>query len=217
VSDVSRITDDMSRLYTSDRRGRQTNKPREKYYYENTRRPDPNRSPRYVDDSDRESEYRRRAMARALSESPSREKGLQMMRSDSPDLGRRRRPRRPSDYSPPDERDNIRFGGRSSGSRRQDGRVRVSDGQNSYGREVPTVTRSPRSSAAQYPDQRGLPDRQRTTELPNDKQRRVVIDSNGERKVANVLKEGRDSQGRWIEVEETVVRDDGRREQRRQR
>jgi len=55
------------------------------------------------------------------------------------------------------------------------------------------------------------------TDLPNDKQRRVVIDSNGERKVANVLKEGRDSQGRWIEVEETVVRDDGRREQRRQR
>ncbi|KAF2226591.1 hypothetical protein BDZ85DRAFT_51838 [Elsinoe ampelina] len=67
----------------------------ERYYYERTRRPDPPMSSRSTGVAETESEAadRRRALARALSESPSRERGIHV-------IDRSRRSDRRSQYSP---------------------------------------------------------------------------------------------------------------------
>ncbi|KAG8626217.1 hypothetical protein KVT40_005162 [Elsinoe batatas] len=67
----------------------------ERYYYERARRPDPPMSSRStgVAESESEAADRRRALARALSESPSRERGIHV-------IDRSRRSDRRSQYSP---------------------------------------------------------------------------------------------------------------------
>ena len=265
VSEVSKITSDMSRLDPSGR-DRRRDDPRERYYYENTRRPDPQRSPRYGDDSDPDAEYRRRQMARALSESPSREKGLKMMRGESPEPRRRERPRKPSEYSPSPRTDTIKSA--NPRAKNRDSQAGASDPQSRYpppslrgnrtddarsnrgpvmsgalpedGRDGRRNTRDrdPRDEGRRgakpdwedradsrrqhdQEDRRGSrqearPDRPQEKSRPSDMaassaagtsastRRQVIIDSNGQKRMANVVREGRDKDGRWIEVEEEV-------------
>ncbi|GAB7346515.1 hypothetical protein MBLNU457_5201t1 [Dothideomycetes sp. NU457] len=285
ISDVSKITSDMSRLDPSGR-GRRRDDPKEKYYYENARRPDPQRSSRYGDDSDPDAEYRRRQMARALSESPSREKGLKMMRGESPEPRRRERPRKPSEYSPPSRSDTVRpvhprdrisdsqAGAQDSrdrypppstkGSGRDDARSNrglvmsgaLPDEDRDYRRNDRDQTNRGEGRREAKPDRDGRVDSHRpadsdrdgrrderrqprfdradprsgyNSDRPREKprsgdtaapsaavsgtsatpKRQVIIDSNGQRRMANVVREGRDKDGRWIEVEEEV--DCGRR------
>jgi len=290
VSDVSKITSDMSRLDPSGR-GRRRDDAEEKYYYENTRRPDPQRSAKYGDDSDPDAEYRRRQMARALSESPSREKGLKMMRGESPEPRRRERPRMPSEYSPPSRYDTVRPvhprdkphdsqadaqdprdrypppSTRGSGRNdarsnrgpvmsgalpdndrdyRRNDRDRGSRGEGrreakpdrddrgdsrrqakSDGDDRGDGRRQPRSDRDDRADPQSAPRSVRPREKPRSgdtsapsaagtsafSKRQVIIDSNGQRRMANVVREGRDKDGRWIEVEEEVdYGGDGRRQ-----
>ena len=254
-SEVSRVTEDMSRLDASGRRYR-GGYADEKYFYENTRRPEPTRK---SSDSDKDLEYRRRAMARALSESPSREKGLKMMRGESPEPRRREKEGRPSEYPPSPGKGTSR----ENAAQPADPRIKASQANNAGGRGRYPPGPSTRGGAAneriepymsgaltdarphdkqsqsrkddrerrdrresesdrdlvRSKDDRTLPQSEgaRRSEAPitrSETKRQVVIESNGQRKLVNVVKEGRDEHGRWVEVEETAVAPEQRDDRR---
>lgn len=101
----------------------------ERYYYERTRRPDPEelaQSAR-VPDTESDAEMRRRALARALSESPSRERGIHIVDDSRPSrrtlqfIPERPRQRQPESFRPAREQLSDHMAGSERGSDHSDG------------------------------------------------------------------------------------------------